>query len=71
MKMREERVDVLIVGRVLRLRQRPKGLVDAGLEVVALERRTLPGTRSAAAYSPLADTASLSRISVRFRRSLT
>jgi flavin-dependent dehydrogenase len=42
MKMTKEKVDVLIVGASLAASAAAKRLVDAGLEVVALERRTLP-----------------------------
>jgi flavin-dependent dehydrogenase len=40
--MPEEKVDVLIVGASLAGSAAAKRLIDAGLEVVALERRTLP-----------------------------
>lgn len=40
--MKEEKVDVLIVGASLAASAAAKRLVDAGLEVVALERKTLP-----------------------------
>ncbi|RPI34883.1 MAG: hypothetical protein EHM54_09040, partial [Nitrospiraceae bacterium] len=42
MRKGEEKVDVLIVGASLAGSAAAKRLVDAGLEVVALERRTLP-----------------------------
>ena len=42
MKKSEEKVDVLIVGASLAGSAAAKRLIDAGLEVVALERRTLP-----------------------------
>ena len=42
MRKKEEKVDVLIVGASLAASAAAKRLVDAGLEVVALERRTLP-----------------------------
>ncbi len=40
--MIKEKVDVLIVGASLAASAAAKRLVDAGLEVVALERRTSP-----------------------------
>ena len=42
MKMLKEKVDVLIVGASLAGSAAAKRLVDAGLGVVALERRPLP-----------------------------
>lgn len=42
MKMSKEKVDVLIIGASLAASAAAKRLVDAGLEVVALERRTIP-----------------------------
>jgi len=42
MKISSEKIDVLIIGASLAASAVAKRLVDAGLEVVALERRTLP-----------------------------
>jgi flavin-dependent dehydrogenase len=42
MRKSDEKVDVLIVGASLAASAAAKRLVDAGLEVVALERRRLP-----------------------------
>jgi len=67
-KMRNENVDVLIVGASLAASAAAKRLVDAGLEVVALERRTIPRDKVCSGILSPADTVSLLRTSGRFQQ---
>jgi len=62
------KVDVVIVGASLAASAAAKRLVDAGLEVGPWSAGPFPVTRSAAAFCRPVDIASLSKISVRFRR---